>query len=72
MGNDFRAAYVPGVSLHRLGTIRRRGGIRGRLSKRHHQLRSQAGFPRFVTLTNVLVDDASGIPDGNALKVTEV
>ena len=71
MGNDFRAAYAPGVSLtgsgQAVGLVEFEGYYQGDITN----YEGQAGYTN-VILTNVLVDGATGLPDGNALKVAEV
>jgi hypothetical protein len=71
MGNDFRAAYAPGVSLTGSGQVVGLVEFEGYYQSDITNYEGQAGYTN-VILTNVLVDDATGIPDGNALKVAEV
>jgi subtilase family serine protease len=71
MGYDFRAAYAPGVSLTGSGQNIGLFELDGYYSKDITNYEGQAGLPR-VTLTNVLIDGASGNPNHNALDVAEV
>ena len=64
MGNDFRAAYAPGVSQtgtgQAVGLLEFDGYTTGDIT----YYESAAGLPN-VTLTNVLLDGFSGAPSGN-------
>ena len=71
MGNDFRAAYAPGVSLTGAGQAVGLIEFDGYYQNDITNYEGQSGYAN-VTLTNVLVDDATGLPDGNTLKVAEV
>lgn len=70
-GNDFRAAYVPGVSLTGSGQAIGLLELDGYYTNDITAYETQAGLPN-VTVTNVLVDGFSGTPDGNANWVGEV
>jgi len=71
MGNDFRAAYIPGVSLSGSGQAVGLVEFEGYYQNDITNYEGQSGYAN-VTLTNVLIDGATGLPDGNALKVAEV
>lgn len=71
MGNDFRAAYVPGVSLTGAGQTVGLVQFDGYYANDITTYESLAGLPN-VTLTNVLLDGFNGIPDANADFVAEV
>jgi subtilase family serine protease len=64
MGNDFRAAYVPGVSLNGSGQIVGLVQFNGYYSNDIVAYETQAGLPN-VTLQNVLIDGVSGAPNTN-------
>lgn len=64
MGNDFRAAYVPGVSLTGLGQTVGLLEFDGYFAADIASYESQANLPS-VSLTNVLVDSFNGAPGGN-------
>jgi uncharacterized repeat protein (TIGR01451 family) len=70
-GNDFRAAYVPGVSLTGTGQSVGLFELEGYHSNDIATYESQTGISP-VTLQNVLVDGVSGIPDGNVNAIAEV
>ena len=61
MGNDFRAAYAPDVSLIGAGQTVGLAQFDGYYPDDIAAYESQAGLPG-VTLTNVLLDGVSGIP----------
>jgi hypothetical protein len=63
MGNDFRAAYVPGASLNGLGQTVGLLQFDGYTASDITYYESLAGLPS-VTLTNVLLDGFNGIPTG--------
>ncbi|MGA2242042.1 MAG: protease pro-enzyme activation domain-containing protein [Verrucomicrobiota bacterium] len=60
-GTDFRAAYAPGVTLNGSGQVVGLLQLDGYYTNDITTYESQAGLPN-VTLTNVLVDEVSGIP----------
>ena len=64
MGNDFRAAYVPGVTLNGAGQMVGLLQFDGYTASDITYYESQAGLPS-VTLSNVLIDGASGGPSGS-------
>ncbi len=64
MGNDFRAAYAPGVTLDGSGQIVGLLEFDGYTAGDITNYESRAGLPN-VTLTNVLIDGASGNPSGS-------
>jgi hypothetical protein len=68
MGNDFRAAYVPGSSLTGSGQTVGLLQFDGYTASDIAYYESQAGLPS-VTLSNVLIDGASGSPSGNGGEV---
>ena len=70
-GSDYRAAYAPGVSLTGAGQAVGLLELDGYYTNDITAYEAQTGLPN-VTLTNVLVDGATGIPDGNANWVGEV
>ncbi|MGD0059583.1 MAG: protease pro-enzyme activation domain-containing protein [Verrucomicrobiia bacterium] len=70
-GQDFRAAYVPGVSLTGTGQVVALVEFDGYYANDITEYESQAGLPN-VTLTNVLVDGFSGVPTADAGQVREV
>jgi subtilase family serine protease len=73
-GNDFRAAYVPGVTTNQLSGAGQSIALvefDGYYSNDIALYESQTGLPS-VTLTNILIDGYSGAPSGNANQVTEV
>ena len=61
MGSDFRAAYVPGVSLTGTGQIVGLVEFDGYYASDITSYETQAGLPS-VTLTNVLLDGFRGRP----------
>jgi hypothetical protein len=71
LGNDFRTAYLPGVSLtgsgQQVALVEFDGYYPSDISK-YQQL---TGLPA-ITLTNVLVDGYPGLPDTDAEKIGEV
>jgi hypothetical protein len=71
MGTDFRAAYVPGVSL--TGSSQTVGLVQfdGYYANDIVTYESQAGLPN-VTLMNVLLDGFDGIPDTKEDFIAEV
>jgi subtilase family serine protease len=68
MGNDFRAAYAPGVSLNGAGQVVGLLELDGYYTNDIANYESQAGLPN-VTLTNVLVDSFSGNAGSNNVEV---
>ena len=64
MGNDFRAAYVPDTTLNGSGQIVGLLQFDGYTASDITYYENQAGLPN-VTLTNVLIDGASGLPSGS-------
>ena len=70
-GNDFRAAYVPGVGLNGAGQSVGLLQLDGYYPSDITTYETQAGLPN-VPLTNVLVDGVSGTPDGITNFVAEV
>lgn len=70
-GNDFRAAYVPGTSLNGAGQAVGLLELDGYYTSDVRTYETNASLPN-VTLTNILVDGFSGIPDGNSDWVGEV
>lgn len=71
LGNDFRAAYAPGVNLTGVGQAVGLVEFDGYYQADITNYEGKSVYTN-VLLTNILVDDATGIPDGNALKVAEV
>ncbi len=69
MGNDFRAAYAPGVTLD--GTGQRVGLLEfdTYTPRDIAYYENQAGLPS-VTLSNVFIDDASTVPGSGAVEVS--
>ena len=61
MGNDFRAAYVPGTSLNGSGQNVALVQFDGYFASDINLYESQAGLPN-VSLTNILLSGASGLP----------
>jgi subtilase family serine protease len=70
-GNDFRAAYVPGTTLTGAGQIVGLLQFDGYSAADIANYEAQAGLPS-VTLSNVLLNGASGLPSNNGNNVTEV
>jgi subtilase family serine protease len=70
-GNDYRAAYVPGVSLTGSGQVVGLLELDGYYTNDITAYKTQAGLPN-VTVTNVLVEGFSGTPDTDANWVGEV
>jgi len=68
MGNDFRAAYAPGVSLDGAGQVVGLLELDGYYPNDITAYENQAGLPN-VPLTNVLVDSFSGAAGGNNIEV---
>jgi hypothetical protein len=71
MGNDFRAAYAPGVTLNGAGQIVGLLEFDGYYASDITTYEQQAGLPN-IPLQNVLLDGFSGTPTTNALAVFEV
>ena len=71
MGNDFRAAYVPGVTLDGSGQTVGLLEFDGYYSSDIAAYESQAGLPN-VTLTNVTLGGFSGTPTTDSGAVAEV
>ena len=68
MGKDFRTAYVPDTSLTGSGQVVGLLQFDGYTASDITSYESLAGLPR-VTLTNVLIDGASGNPSGSGGEV---
>jgi hypothetical protein len=68
MGSDFRAAYAPGVALNGAGQAVGLLQFDGYTASDITYYESQAGLPN-VTLSNVLIDGASGNPSGGGGEV---
>ncbi len=68
LGSDFRAAYVPGVSLNGLGQTVGLLQFDGYTPADITYYEQLAGLPS-VTLTNVLIDGATGYPSGSGGEV---
>jgi len=71
LGNDYRAAYVPGTSLNGAGQVVGLLELDGYYANDILTYETNANLPN-VTLTNVLIDGFSGIPDSDANWVGEV
>jgi subtilase family serine protease len=71
MGNDFRAAYAPGVSLDGSGQTVGLFEFNGYFTSDIIAYETNAGLPN-VTLTNSLVEGFNGIPVPNGTDITEV
>jgi hypothetical protein len=70
-GNDFRAAYVPGTTLTGAGQSVGLVQFDGYSAADIAYYETQAGWPS-VTLSNVLLNGASGNPSADSNNVTEV
>jgi len=68
LGNDFRAAYVPDTTLTGTGQAVGLLQFDGYTASDITYYESQAGLPN-VTLTNVLIDGATGNPSGSGGEV---
>jgi hypothetical protein len=68
MGNDFRAAYVPGVALDGSGQTVGLLELDGYYTSDITAYENRAGLPN-ITLTNVLVDSFSGSAGSNNVEV---
>ena len=68
MGNDFRAAYVPGLSLTGAGQIVGLLQFDGYTASDITFYETQNGLPS-VTLSNILLDGYTGVPTGNGGEV---
>ena len=68
MGKDFRAAYVPGTRLAGSGQVVGLLQFDGYTPSDISYYISHAGLPG-ITLSNVLIDGASGLPSGNGGEV---
>jgi hypothetical protein len=68
MGNDFRAAYAPGVSLNGAGQVVGLLELDGYYTNDIIAYENQAGLPN-IALTNVLVDGFSGSAGANNIEV---
>ena len=68
MGNDFRAAYVPGTTLNGSGQNVGLLQFDGYTNSDITYYENLAGLPS-VTLSNFLIDGASGAPSGNGGEV---
>ncbi len=64
IGNDFRAAYVPGTPMNGAGQVVGLLQFDGYTASDITYYENLAGLPN-VTLTNVLIDGATGAPSGN-------
>jgi hypothetical protein len=71
MGGDFRAAYVPGVSLTGTGQVVALLELDGYDTNDIVSYENQSGLPD-VPLQNVMLDGATGAPDDNTDGVAEV
>ncbi|MGD0261290.1 MAG: protease pro-enzyme activation domain-containing protein [Verrucomicrobiota bacterium] len=71
MGNDFRAAYAPDVSLTGAGQAVGLLEFYGYYLNDITNYEGAAGLTN-VTVTNVLLQGYNGVPDGNSLAVAEV
>ena len=71
LGNDFRAAYVPGTSLNGAGQAVGLLELDGYYTNDILTYETNANLPN-VTLTNALIDGFSGTPDSDANWVGEV
>lgn len=69
MGNDFRAAYVPGVSLTGAGQNVGLFELDGYYTNDPDLYASQAGFTNAFAITNVLVDGFDGTPGSYNVEV---
>jgi subtilase family serine protease len=70
IGNDFRAAYVPGVSLDGSGQTVGLLQFDGYYASDITNYEAQAGLTNDVVLTNVLLDSFDGTPGDNADEVS--
>ena len=70
MGNDFRAAYAPGVTLNGAGQMVGLVEFDGYYASDITAYEQQAGLPN-IPLQNVLLDGFSGTPTTNVLAVFE-
>lgn len=68
MGADFRAAYAPGVSLNGSGQSVGLLQFDGYTAADITYYESKAGLPS-VTLSNILIDGATGLPSGSGGEV---
>ncbi len=68
MGKDFRAAYAPGMSLNGSGQTVGLLQFDGYTASDITYYESLAGLPN-ITLSNVLIDGASGLPSGSGGEV---
>ena len=64
MGKDFRAAYIPDTLLNGSGQVVGLLQYDGYTASDITYYESVAGLPS-ITLSNVLIDGASGLPSGN-------
>ncbi len=71
IGQDFSAAYLPGVSLTGTGQVVALVEFDGYYANDITKYETQASLPN-ITLTNVLVDGFSGTPTANGAQVEEV
>ncbi len=71
LGSDFRKAYAPGVTLNGAGQTVALLELEGYYTNDIAAYRTLAGIPN-ITMTNVLIDGATGIPSNNANEVGEV
>ena len=69
MGKDFRAAYVPGVTLTGLGQSVGLFELDGYYTNDPIQYASQAGLTNVIPPINVLVDEFDGSPGANNVEV---
>ena len=70
-GSDYRAAYVPGTSLTGSGQIVGLLELDGYYTNDIETYEANAGLP-YVTITNVLLDGATGTPSSSSDSVGEV
>jgi subtilase family serine protease len=68
MGNDFRGAYAPGVTLNGAGQVVGLLELDGYYANDIASYESHAGLPG-IALTNILIDGFSGSPGGNNTEV---
>lgn len=72
LGNDFRAAYVPGTSLTGSGQSVGLLELDAYYTNDIETYEELAGITNLVVITNVLVDGATGTPDDDGDSVGEV
>lgn len=69
MGNDFRNAYLPGVTLTGAGQKVGLFELDGYYTNDPAQYASMAGLTNVLSITNILIDGADGTPGGNNSEV---